>query len=243
MNRRGDIHPLPLEDLAGADVKRGRPWLLVHDPPVDAAFDVFAYGTTQDTEAIEGASPLDIRWKRLSGQRAESRFFTARLRTIDAEEVPARIGHARDRAVDIKAALRRSLGIGTDLSGAPGRTIGRGQVVALSTEVADYLDGARTAVIITEPAYAALRRHQLLLPIYHGEQEEARPGEVEADAPWVRDLPGAHRRAVIAVPLILTHSEAGRPRQPGGIIGIVQVTVDAGTMARIDDELVTQLQL
>jgi hypothetical protein len=243
MRRCGDVHTLPLESLAGADVKPTRPWLLVHDPAEGEGSNVLAYGTSRDTEAIEGATALDIRWRRLSGHFAESRFFTVRLRTEPAEEVPERIGYARDRSDDIRAALRQSLGIGTGVGSSPRPTIQRGQVVVLSAEVTEYLDGARTAVIVTEPRYSALRRHQLLLPVYSGEDDVAQPGEVECERPWVQSLPGAPTRIVIATTTILTHSEPGRPRRPGGIVGLTVARLDAATMENVDASLTAHLHL
>jgi len=65
------------------------------------------------------------------------------------------------------------LGIGT---GAGRRTSphepGRGRVVRLTAATERSLDGARFAVLVTDDAYARVRRYQQLIPLYDS-------GEVE----------------------------------------------------------------
>jgi len=235
MSRTGDIYNLQVEEHPDPDRKPGRPWLLVHTPAEQAVQWVFAYGTTKDTEAVEGAAALDIRWRRLSGQTMESRFFTIRLRN-EQPGAAGRVGHARARAVDIRTALAADLGIGTGVgTGPPGR-IERGQVVALHSAVTRRM-GARWALLVTRPDYASLRRHQLLVPIYDATGVDLQHGEITSSARWVAALPGAPAGVVIAVPSLFSECESGRPRSPGGIIGVVRARLDPESMAAVDGAL------
>lgn len=236
MSRTGDIYNLRVEAHPDADRKPGRPWLLVHTPAEQATQWVFAYGTTKDTEAVEGATPLDLRWKRLSGQTAESRFFTIRLRNEEPEAAGERVGHARGRAGDIRTALSADLGIGTGVGMGPAGSIERGQVVALHSAVTERI-GASWALLVTRPAYASLRRYQLLIPIHDAADVDVQHGEITSSAGWVAALPGAPAEVVIAVPSLFSECESGRPRSPGGIVGVVRARLAPGSMAAVDQAL------
>jgi hypothetical protein len=242
VSRTGDVYNLPAEEHPDGDRKRGRPWLLVHTPSAEAAFWTFAYGTTQDTEAVAGATALDLRWRRLSGQFTESRFFTVRLRSELPEAAGERVGHARGRSADIRAALFADLGIGTGIGFGAAGSMERGQVVALHSLVRDRI-GASYAVLVTRPAYGVLRRYQLLVPIYAAGAVDVLVGEILCSAPWVRALPGEPSNVVIAVPSLFSECESGRPRRPGGIVGVTRARVDHESMAAIDDALVSYFDL
>jgi hypothetical protein len=235
MSRTGDIHNLPAEQHPDPDRKPGRPWLLVHTPG-DGKRHVLAYGTTQDTEAVEGATALDIRWRRLSGTFTESRFVTARLRNHDPAEIGDRVGHARAYGDEIRASFAAALGIGTGIGAGAAGSIERGQVVALHGIIRERI-GARWAVLITRPDYARRRRHQILLPVHDAEEVDLMDGEIRSRAAWVAALPGAPAEAVLAVPSIFSECEAGRPRSPGGIVGVVASRLDAASMREIDGAL------
>ncbi|HEV7589461.1 MAG TPA: hypothetical protein VGO40_15205 [Longimicrobium sp.] len=242
MSRIGDIYNLPTEEHPDPDRKPGRPWLLVHSPAEEAARWVFAYGTTQNTEEVEGATALDIRWRRLSGQLSESRFFMVRLRS----EVPMasgnRVGYARAHNDEIRASLSAALGIGTGVGTGTAGTIERGQVVALHSLVRERI-GARYAILVTRPDYAARRRHQLLVPIYYAEDVDLQHGEIMSSAPWVSTLPGAPSEVVIAAPSLFSECESGKPRSPGGITGVVRTRLDCASMTGVDDALRGYLDL
>ena len=235
MNRTGDIHNLPTEEHPDPDRKPGRPWLLVHTPG-GAKRCVLAYGTTQDTEAVEGATALDIRWRRLSGTFTESRFFTARLRNHDPAEIGDRVGHARTYREDIRASFAAALGIGTGVGAGAAGSVERGQVVALHSIIRERI-GARWAVLVTRPQYACRRRHQILVPIHDAGEVDLMDGEISSRASWVEALPGAPVEAVVAVPSIFSECEAGRPRSPGGIVGVVRSRLDAASMREVDGAL------
>jgi hypothetical protein len=235
MNRAGDIHNLPVEEHPDPDRKPGRPWLLVHTPG-DAKRRVLAYGTTQDTEAAEGATALDIRWRRLSGSFTESRFFIARLRNHDPAEIAERVGHARGYTEEIRASFAAALGIGSGVGPGAAGSIERGQVVALHSVIRERI-GARWAVLVTEPEYARRRRHQILLPVYDAEDVDLMDGEISSRAAWVAALPGAPSEAILSVPSIISECEAGRPRRPGGIIGVVRSRLNAASMREVDAAL------
>ncbi|MBV9110566.1 MAG: hypothetical protein JO306_14245, partial [Gemmatimonadetes bacterium] len=185
MSRVGDIHNLPVEEHPDADRKLGRPWLLVHTPREGAANRTFAYGTTQATEAAEGAASLDLQWRRLSGQVTQSRFFMVRLRSELREGAGDRVGHARERETEIRAVLAADLGIGAGVGAGPTGSFERGQVVALHSLVRQRI-GASFALLVTRPAYADLRRYQLLLPVYRVEDVDLQDGEITCSASWVR---------------------------------------------------------
>lgn len=235
MSRRGDVHNLAIEEHPDADRKTGRPWLLVHTPAESAMLMTFAYGTTQATEVAEGAVPLDVRWRRLSGPITESRFFTVRLRSESPEAAGERVGHARDHGVAIGAALSADLGIGTGVGTGAVGTIQRGQVIGLHSLVRERI-GAAWAIVVTRPEYAALRRYQLLVPLYRADDVDLMAGEITSSAPWVRSLPGEPERVVIAVPALFSECESG-PRLPGGIVGVTRARADPGSMAEIDAAL------
>jgi len=236
MTRTGDIYNLPTEAHPDADRKPGRPWLLVHTPAEEAVRWVFAYGTTQNTEEVEGARALDIQWRRLSGQVAESRFFTVRLRSETPDAAGDRVGHAWARSDDIRATLSAALGIGTGVGTGGIGSIERGQVIALHPRVRERI-GARYAILVTRPDYATLRRHQLLVPIYDAEDVDLQDGEITSTAAWVAALPGAPAEIVLAVPSLFSECESGKPRSPGGIAGIVRARLDLVSIAALDDAL------
>jgi hypothetical protein len=235
MNRAGDIHNLPIEEHPDPDRKLGRPWLLVHTPG-DARHCVLAYGTTQDTEAVEGATALGIKWRWLSGDFTESRFFTARIRNHNPAEIGDRVGHARPYGKDIRASFAAALGIGTGVGAGAVGSVERGQVVALHSIIRERI-GARWAVLITRPEYARRRRHQILVPIYDAEEVDLMDGEISSRASWVAALPGSPAEAVLAVPSIFSECETGRPRSPGGIVGVVRSRLDAASMREVDGAL------
>lgn len=236
MSRIGDIYNLPTEEHPDPDRKPGRPWLLVHTPAEEATRWVFAYGTRQKTEEVEGATALEIRWRRLSGQFAESRFFTVRLRSEAPGAGVDRVGHARARHADIRASLSATLGIGTGVGAGEVGSIERGQIVALHSLVRERI-GARYAILVTRPDYAALRRHQLLVPIYNAEDVDLQDGEITSTAPWVQALPGTPAEVVVAAPSLFSDCESGKPRSPGGIIGVVGARLDHASMAAVDHAL------
>ena len=116
-------------------------------------------------------------------------------------------------------------------------------MVRLTDEVEQLLDGARFALLATPDEYARVRRYQQLIPIYDSAEVEPQDGEIESDAEWVRDLPGAMSTAILAVPGLFTGSEYRRPFNPGQIAGFTRVTVDADTLGRIDACLVETFDL
>jgi len=235
MSRTGDIHNLAAEEHPDPDRKLGRPWLLVHTPG-DARRRVLAYGTTQDTEAVEGATALDISWRRLSGISTESRFFTARLRNHDPAEIGERVGHARAYGKDIRASFAAAVGIGTGVGAGAAGSIERGQVVALHSIIRERI-GARWAALVTRPDYARRRRHQIVVPVYDAEEVDMMDGEISSRAAWVSALPGAPAKAVLSVPSIFSECETGRPRRPRGIVGVVRSRLDAASMREVDGAL------
>jgi mRNA-degrading endonuclease toxin of MazEF toxin-antitoxin module len=241
MSRIGDIHNLPREEHPDPDRKPGRPWLLAHTPG-DAKRCVLAYGTTQDTEEVEGATALDIRWRRLSGSFTGSRFFTARLRNHDPAEIGERVGYAREYAGEIRASFGAALGIGAGVGAGPAGSIERGQIVSLHSIIRERI-GARWAVLVTRPEYARRRRHQVLVPVYDARDVDRMDGEISSTAGWVAALPGAPAEAVLAIPSIFSECESGRPRRPGGIVGVVPSRLDAASMREVDDALTTYFGL
>lgn len=235
MSRVGDIHNLPVEEHPDADRKPGRPWLLAHTP-ADAKRCVLAYGTTKDTEEVEGATALDIRWRRLSGSFTGSRFYTARLRNHDPGEIGERVGYAREYAGQIRASLRAALGIGSGVGVGPAGSIERGQIVSLHSIVRERI-GARFAIIVTRPEYLRLRRYQLLVPVYDAGEVDLMSGEITSAAAWVAALPGAPAEVILAIPSLFSDCESGRPRRPGGIVGVVRSRLDAASMREVEDAL------
>jgi hypothetical protein len=239
VSRIGDVHNLPIEARPDADVKRERPWLLLHTPRTESPSWAFAYGSTQTTEIALGATPLALAWTRARTGRVErSNFFPARLRTPPADDVGCRIGGAAGGA-RIRAAFRSALGIGTGA----GKRLAmnapeRGRVVRLTRAAELDLDGARFAVLLTPDGYARERRYQHLVPIYDSDEVEPQDGEIESDAAWVGALPGTMRRAILSIPALFTGSEQRRPFSPGHIIALTTVTLDPATLRHVDDALV-----
>jgi len=66
---------------------------------------------------------------------------------------------------------------------------------------------------------------------------------VETDAGWVARLPGPMTAAIVAVPGSFTGSEDRRPFRPGQIAGFTDVSVDDGTLDRIDAALIASFGL
>jgi hypothetical protein len=240
MSQIGDVHRLPPEERPDADVKLERPWLLLHTPRSETPTWAFAYGSTQVTETALQANPLPLAWTRArTGRLERSNFYPVRLRTSPAGDTGTRVGNVSGGDACIRSAFRDALGIGTGF----GRRIapsqpGRGRVARLTRETERNLDGARFAVVVTPDDYARVRRYQQLIPIFDSAEVEPQEGEIESAGVWVAALPGTMTTAIIAVPGLFTGSEQRRPFTPGHIAGFTAVTVDDGTLRRIDEELV-----
>jgi hypothetical protein len=245
MPEASETHNLPPEGQPGGDTKERRPHVLLRDCEAEDSTYTVAYGSTQGAEAGRRPSPAfvlvdrDDRGYEGTGLTEKTWIYLCRLITGDPADLAAPRGRLADEWDDIKAALRRSLGIGTGTT-ASGEARGswRGRVVRLFGATRVQLDGAEFALVVTEPRYSHARHYQQLIPIYHGPEAFGEEHDLLVEAEWVSGLSPGSQRAYLAIPSVFSGCETGRPRTPGHFVQLTSVVVDEGTMAAVDAALV-----
>ncbi|HYW11091.1 MAG TPA: hypothetical protein VE871_04015, partial [Longimicrobium sp.] len=171
MPEASETHNLPAEREQGGDTKEGRPHVLLRDCDAEDSTYTVAYGSTQGAEAGRKPAPAFVLIDRDdtgyagTGLTEKTWIYLCRLITGDPADLSEPRGRLLDEWNDIKAALRRSLGIGTGTAGS-GEAQGswRGRVVRLFGATQVQLDGAEFALVVAEPRYSHRRGYQQLIP-------------------------------------------------------------------------------
>lgn len=102
-----------------------------------------------------------------NGLRTRTYFYPGALLPIRHEDLPPHAGFLGRSLAEFRAVLRVALGIGRgSCLGANARTGScRGRVVALSAGLTRDIRAA-FAIVLTEPAYSAQRKYQIILPVF-----------------------------------------------------------------------------
>ncbi|HEX8244077.1 MAG TPA: hypothetical protein VF541_11290 [Longimicrobium sp.] len=195
----GEVWFLPPEAEEGGDSKASRHILLT---PCDDSGDVgvFAYASTQRTEARFGAAwlridPTDSRHLP-SGFSKPTYVYPGRLVPAASEDFLRMVGRLIDEMPELRRRLQAALGLGMGTVARADAAAGswRGKVVELSA-TRRALTGYARAVVLTDPEYSAQNRYQIIVPLEDPREFEAAPGDLEIQGgEWIRmidpHLPG-----------------------------------------------------
>ena len=192
---------------------------------------VFAYASTQPTEARFGAACLLVRPD--AGRHASTGFtrptwvYPSRLVPARSESLLRMTGRLLDEMPQLRLLLHRALGVGTGTAGAGWR----GKVVRLSSSRTATI-GYEYAIVVTEGRYSERQRYQIIVPVDDLREFEPGPGDVEVTTgTWfgaiASELPGV----LVAVPDV---QAVFHPRDIEAWTGAV---VDDTTMAKVEAAL------
>lgn len=238
MRYPGEVWFLPPDDDDHGDPKWRRHVLLTtcdetRDPPA-----VFAYASTQSTEAGRGAAyvlfdPASTRYGKSghAGFTSATYIYPTRLVSVDPADLRRFRGRLIDEMAELRLKLQEALGLGTGTTHGQGGAADswRGRVIRLTPDYATRT-GFELGLIVTEPQYSNRQRYQIIVPVVLDVEPE--PGEVAVrDKEWLSDIADGLVFAVLAVPFV--HSVF----HPTRVIGDIGTKVDEATMAEIDDAL------
>jgi len=252
MYHASETHTLPLEGRPGGDEKGGRPYLLLHDCPVDRPVACFAYGSRQPTLKNDGGAyvliergPKNDPGYAGTGLHDRTYFYPSRIRPQVRRGLNAPLGRMNAAEMDeARDQLRVALGLGkgTSRSG-EARHSWRGLFAELHPYV-KRLTMATYALVVTDPAYARNRRYQHLVPLVDaGASLPVIPGSLRIDNDWLKQLDPSYESAQLVIPSLFSGSQAGRPESPGMITDVTAICVDDDTMTRVDAALATHFGL
>ncbi|HEX6746067.1 MAG TPA: hypothetical protein VF092_02045 [Longimicrobium sp.] len=232
----GEVWFLPPDAQHGGDSKARRHVLLT---TCEDAGDigVFAYASTQPTEANFGAASLLVvpgasRYDH-SGFSKPTYVYPGRLVPAVSEDFLRMVGRLIDEMPELRRLLRKALGFGTGTSLGQGSAAGswRGRVVEIGAVLRQYI-GYAHGVVLTEPEYSRQARYQVIVPIDDIRAfEPAADDLVITDAEWFRELDSEMPAALVAI------ADVQSVFHPAEIVGWTGVVVDDATIARIEAAL------
>jgi hypothetical protein len=239
------IHRIAPRGAPGEDAKPGRPYLLLHDRHAEAEAATFAYGTRQPTLLRGGGECVHVDGGAADGSgmglTGATYFCPCRLFPVAPGAIREKLGELAPEEMDrVRESLRRSLGIGKGSNRGLAAGSWRGAFVRLAPAVR-AATGAAFALVVTEPEYSKRRWFQHLIPLL-GPETEPGPGYLEVVEPWLSTLHGT-TRGYLAVPLIFSGSETGRPAWPGHFSQVMATVADEDTLARVDASLIELFRL
>lgn len=236
MMHPGEVWFLPPDAREGGDPKSRRHVLLT--TCTDASdVAIFAYASTQGTEAAFGAAnvlldPFATSYGS-SGRTGFDRptyIYPSRLVSVAPADLVRFKGRIIDEMAAVRSRLHEALGIRTGTAAGRGAAAGswRGHVVRFSDAFAREM-GCDHGVVVTEPGYSRAQRYQIVVPLLNPEEFETHDTDlVVAGASWVSQVDADLRAAWLAVDMIQTVFH------PTEIVRGSGVTVDEGTMAELD---------
>lgn len=232
----GEVWYLPPDALEGGDPKGRRHVLLT---PCDDTGDigVFAYASTQATEAHFGAAALLV--DPAAGRYGHTGFskptyiYPSRLIPAASEDFQRLTGRLIDEMPELRRCLQEALGFGTGTSSGRGSAAGswRGRIVELTTTVSEQI-GFALGVIISEPAYSMRKRYQVIIPV----------GDLRTLTPAAGDLvvtTGDWFRGIFTEPteILFAVADVQSVFHPVEVAGWTVGVVDGDTVERIETEL------
>jgi hypothetical protein len=233
MPNPGQVYYLPPERSEGRG-KGDRPHVVVSAYEPAAEVVTFAYGSTKATEARHGAAhvlvdPLATAY-RGTGLRFPTYIYPSRLISYAADQLFAPSGRIIDEMPQIRAELKRALGLGqgvTREANAPGANR-RGRLVEYASEIATELE-TNVGLVVTQAAYSRASRQQITIPLLDSAEFETGHGDVTiAKGDWITAPHGPAIEMFAAVPLVFTVFE------PTSIRRYSSLSVSDATMSRID---------
>jgi hypothetical protein len=245
MRNPGEVWFLPPDAVEGGDAKGRRHVLLTECEDQDDT-GVFAYASTQTTEAVFGAAALLVDPERTpQGRSGQSGFerptyiYPSRLVGASTDEMTRMVGRLVDELVELRELLRRALGIGAGVNTerlSSGRSW-RGRIVRFSEIIQQEMDCAH-GLIVTEPAYSIRQRYQVVVPVLDLREFESTGTDVVVEEKeWLPLLFGEAAAAAFAIEMIQTVFH------PTDIQGEMVAVVDDETASRIDARLLQLFDL
>jgi hypothetical protein len=238
----GEVWFLPPEAEEGGDPKDRRHVLLT---TCDAVEDigVFAYASTQPTEAQNGATYLlvDPAVSRYAptGFARPSYVYLSRLVPARSENLLRMTGRLVDEMPHLRLLLREALGVGTGTTSGD-RADGsnwRGRVVQLSSSRRESI-GYAYAIVVTEPRYSQRQRYQIVVPVDDLREFEPVLGDVKVtQGDWFSAIAPGLTGVLIAVPDV---QSIFHPREIEDWTGAV---VDDTTMTEVEAALIGMFDL
>jgi hypothetical protein len=238
MRYPGKVWFLPPDGDEDGDPKWRRHVLLTTSDEHGDDAAVFAYASTQSTEAGHGAAyvlfdPASTRY----GQSGNAGFsqatyiYPARLVPVDPEDLRRFKGRLIDEMADVHVKLQEALGFRSGTTHGHGSAAGswRGRIVRLEPQYAMQI-GFELALIVTEPHYSNRQRYQTIVPLILDVDPE--PGEVAVqNKEWLLGIEAGLVFGVLAVPFVHSVFHATKIASDTGAV------IDDGTMTEVEDAL------
>jgi hypothetical protein len=238
MRYPGEVWFLPPDDDDQGDPKWRRHVLLTTCDESRDLPAVFAYASTQSTEAGRGAAyvlfdPGSARYGKSghAGFTSATYIYPTRLVSVDPRDLRQFRGRLIEEMAELRLKLQEALGLGTGTTLGQGGAAGswRGRVIRLTAEYAART-GFELGLIVTEPQYSNRQRYQIIIPLVLDVEPEL--GDVVVrDKEWLSNIEDGLAFAVLAVPFV--HSVF----HPTRVMGYIGTEVDEATMAEVDDGL------
>lgn len=167
--------------------------------------------------------------------------FPTRLVWQQETELFAKEGDSRSHIGGIRRELAKALGIGDGVTAAEVGAEGsrRGRIMEITPEIAKLL-GFTHAIVLTQHAFSARKRQQILAPVLPGSWRFAGDDDVKVtNEPWLAAAGISGESAVIALSLIVTLNQ-----HEGDIAReCPEVIQEDPTMRAIDAALIRRFEL
>lgn len=242
MRHPGEVWFLPPDAAEGGDGK-GRRHVLLTACEERSDDCTLAYASTSEAEAVFGAAFIRLDPSRThrgrTGRMGFDRVtyvYPSRLVGAGADEMRRRVGRLTDERAELRASLRKALGIGAGTAATAAVTC-RGRVVRLAQSVRREIECSH-ALIVTEPFYSSQRRYQVVVPLLDTSEFESTDTDVVVEGKdWLSLVSGDSAPVAFAVDLIQTVFH------PTEIEGETVAVVDGNTVAQVEQRLLQLFDL
>jgi hypothetical protein len=221
-------------------LKGARPYLTLTPAVNDDEVVTLAYGSTRDTDAVNGAAhvlvdPARTKFGR-TGLVRPTYFYPSRLLGVSVGELPHPAGRVVREMPLVLKRLRQAVGVGSGATRDPNRpgTNRRGRIAHYSEDLATEL-GTRFCLIVTEPAYSRRSHQQITIPLLSPADFEPVRNDV-----LIRCRPPAHHadfELLAAVSLVFSVFERTHLK------GYLDRTAEAASMRAVDVALTAHFGL
>lgn len=204
------------------------------------------FGSTSDRESREGAAFRTVRpvpdrsSPHCNGLLRNTFVYPGVVVAMPSRRLPRRAGRIGPEWMPILRACRVALGIGTHSCASGGTAVGslRGRIVRLGGKYEQKLYTS-SYVVLTEHAYSARARYQVVLPIdpVAESETESQEGVVVVQQPWIAALGPDARAARLMAPLLFSVWQQNTELVP------TRYVVDEESLVRIETMLCAHLCL
>ncbi len=239
MQHPGEVWFLPPDAREGANPKTRRHVLLTTCGD-EADLAIFAYASTQGTEAAFGAANVLLDpFASAYGSSGRTGFdrptyiYPSRLVSVSRADLVRIKGRVIDEMAAIRSKLHDALGIRTGTANGQGPAAGswRGRVIQFTEAFTRELE-CSYGVVVTEPAYSNAQRYQTVVPVLNPEEFEPHDSDlIVAGQPWIERIDPRLNAVWLAVDMVQTVFH------PTEILRWSGATVDEGTMTELDTYL------